>query len=275
MKKAVGFTLLGMLIAIGSFNEGIAKSNWPEGTVQIYVPSKAGGFADAHARLVATYLQKKLEKPFVIVNQATGSGTVAYANVMRAKPNGYTLLMFHTSFPVACYTGIFKGDPDKDFTTIAAMQNGGYNVIVANANAPWNSLKDLVADAKARPGKIKWGALRGGTSAFFPELLSKDSGAKFKIVNAGSESVKAVNILGGHIDVSNLSINNAHKNVQAGKMKILGVIGENRDSMYPQYPTGLEQGFPNLIWTSEFGLYGPAGMDPVVVEKINSSLKNF
>ena len=155
------------------------------------------------------------------------------------------------------------------------MQNGGYNVIVANAKAPWNSLKDLVADAKARPGKIKWGALRGGTSAFFPELLSKDSGAKFKIVNAGSESVKAVNILGGHIDVSNLSINNAHKNVQAGKMKILGVIGENRDSTYPQYPTGPEQGYPNLIWGGEFGLYGPPGMDPAIVEKINSSLKNF
>lgn len=275
MKRIAGLILLGVLISSWLSCKGTAESDWPGGTVQIYVPSRAGGFADAHARLVANYLQKKLGKPFVIVNQAAGSGTVAYANVMKARPDGYTLLMFHTSFPVACYTGVFRGDPDKDFTTIAAMQNGGYNVIVANAKAPWDSLEDLVADAKTRPGKIKWGALRGGTSAFFPELLSKDTGVKFKIVNSGSESVKAVNILGGHIDVTNLSINKGHKNAQAGKMKILGIVGEKRDTTYPQYPTGPEQGFPNLIWAGEFGLYGPAGMDPAVVEKINSSLKDF
>ena len=180
MNRIFGIVLLAAIAAVVTFGEGVAATDWPNGAVQIYVPSKAGGFADAHARLVATYLQQKLDNPFVVVNQATGSGTVAYANVMNAKPDGYTLLMFHTSFPVACYTGVFKGDPDKDFTTIAAMQNAGNGAIVCSAKAPWNTLNDLVADAKKKARKNKMGCSEGRNIGIFPGAALQGFGRRIQ-----------------------------------------------------------------------------------------------
>ena len=252
----------------------VPAPKWPTEPVTIICPSKAGGFADAHSRVLADYLQRTTGVAFAVLNVTDGGVTVGSEQVRTAKPDGTTLLHFHTSFPISCYTGMYKADPEVDFTTIAAVENGGSNVFVCNADAPWNTLADLVNDAKSRPGEIIWGAAAGVTSQFMMAMLEKDAGVKFKMVDAGSEAEKTTALLGGHIQVTNIGIASADQYVKAGDLKILAVVGDERDATYPDYPTAVEQGF-NVSWVGEFGLWGPAGMDPALVAVINKTLEGF
>lgn len=174
-----------------------------------------------------------------------------------------------------CFTGEYDADPDKDFTVIATLQNGGYNVIAVSANSPYQTLQDLVDAAKANPGTIIWGAKTGSTSHFFPVLLENSADVKFNIVDAGSESEKLIALLGGNIDVSNFSISNADQNVKAGKMRVLAVIGPTRDMTYTDYPCTAELGYPDVVWNGNFTLWGPAGMDPALVDAINSAFVGY
>jgi len=280
-KMTVMLLVLSVFIASGLFAAGggekasaTAVEQWPSGAVTIISPSRAGGFADVHSRILADYLQRTTGVPFAVVNQSDGGGNIGSDTVRYAKPDGRTLLHFHTSFPIAAYTGVYDGDPKTDFTVLAATQTGGYHVFVTRANAPYNTIEELVQYAKANPGGVKWGAAAGVTSHFMMALLEREANVKFRMLDAGNEAERVTAMLGGFIDVTNLGINAAHQHAQAGNMKILGVIGATRDKNLTQYPTIREQGY-DVVWAGAFGLYGPANMDPKLVAMINESLKGF
>jgi len=247
---------------------------WPTDAVSIICPSRAGGFADAHSRILADYLQRSTGVPFAVVNASDGGGNIGSDTVRTAKPDGRTLLHCHTSFPIAAYTGRYDGDPETDFTAIAATQDAGNHVFATRADAPYDTIEELVQYAKEHPGEVKWGASTGVTSHFMMAMLEQDADVEFKMVDAGNEAERVTSLLGGFIDVSNFGINSANQHAEAGNMKILGVISSERDVNFPDYPTILEQGY-YVTWAGAFGLWGPADMDPALVEKINASLKGF
>lgn len=250
------------------------KVEWPTEAVTIVSPAKAGGFADVHSRILADYLQRSTGVPFVVLNISDGGGNVGTDKVKNAKPDGKTLLHFHTGVPVSFYTGISTTDPKNDLTIIAATQTGGNHVFVASKNAPYNNIEELVQYAKANPEKVKWGATAGVTSHFMMGMMEQEAGVKFRMIDAGTDAERVTAMLGGFLDVTNISINAAHQHVQAGNMKILGVIADERDKNFPQYPTILEQGY-DVVWAGAFGLYGPANMDPELVKMINEALKGY
>ena len=254
--------------------ENEEEVEWPTDAVSIICPSRAGGFADSQSRILADYLQRSTGVPFAVVNASEGGGNIGSDTVKNAKPDGRTLLHFHTSFPIAAYTGRYDGDPKTDFTVIAATQNPGNHVFAAKADAPYDNIEELVEYAKENPGKVTWGASTGVTSHFMMALLEREADVEFNMVDAGNERERVTSLLGGFIDVSNFGINGAHQHVEVGDMKILGVISDERDPNLDQYPTISEQGY-DVTWDGAFGLWGPADMNPALVEKINEALKGF
>ncbi|MBN2861364.1 MAG: tripartite tricarboxylate transporter substrate binding protein [Sphaerochaetaceae bacterium] len=285
MKKIINMTVLffvfTVLVTAGLAAAGTeeqsssaAVKQWPSGAVTIISPSRAGGFADIHSRILADYLQRTTGVPFAVVNQSDGGGNIGSDTVRYAEPDGRTLLHFHTSFPIAAYTGVYDGDPKKDFTVLAATQTGGYHVFITRADAPYSTIEELVQYARANPESVKWGAAAGVTSHFMMALLEREADVKFRMLDAGNEAERVTAMLGGFIDVTNMGINGAHQHALAGNMKILGVIGDKRDKNLTQYPTIREQGY-DVAWAGAFGLYGPAGMDPALVTMINEALKGY
>ncbi len=254
--------------------EEAVEVEWPTDAVSIICPSRAGGFADAHSRILADYLQRSTGVPFAVVNASEGGGNIGSDTVKNATPDGRTLLHFHTSFPIAAYTGRYNGDPELDFTTIAATQDPGNHVFATTADAPYDNIEELVQYAKENPGGVTWGAATGVTSHFMMAMLAQDAGVEFKMVDAGNEGERVTSLLGGFIDASNFGINGADQHAQAGNMKVLGVIGDERDANFPDYPTIKEQGY-DVSWSGAFGLWGPANMEPALVEKINAALADF
>lgn len=274
MKRLHSIALALLLVSFAVSGLHAADVKWPTGPVTIVSPSKPGGFADVHARVFADYLQRKTGIATAVVNMADGGGTVGYDAVRKAKPDGLKLMYYHTTFPIGCYTGQYKADPEKDFTPIADVANGGNNAYVVRANAPWKNLPEFLEDARKNPGKFIWGVQIGGTSHFMQAMFEKESKAKFKLVDAGSEADKLTSLLGGFIDIANVSMPNADQYVKAGKLKALMITGETRDFAFPSFPTAIEQGV-NVVWNGDFYLYGPPGMSRDLAVKIHEALKDF
>ncbi len=250
-----------------------AKVEWPTGTVQVYVPAKAGGSSDIHARVFAQYMQEATGKPFVVVNQPAGGGSVSYEAVRTAKPDGNTLVFTHTGIIVNYYTGVYD-NPIGDFTPVAILQSMPAQVYGVAPNSKWANFKDFVEDAKANPDKVKIGVQMGATTHLIAGNIMRELGIKLKLVQAGDEVEKVAALQGGFIDIANLGAGSAAQYIQAGKMKVVGSLDNVVDSKYPQFIPVKDQGF-DVGWASDMCLFGPAGMDPALVARINELTKAY
>jgi tripartite-type tricarboxylate transporter receptor subunit TctC len=225
------------------------------------------------ARIFAATLQEKLGKPFVVVNQDSGGGSVACETVRMAKPDGATILFFHTTMYAIYHTGVYDKSPVDNFTTLAVMPVGGSYALAVGANSPYNSVADLVDAAKKNPDQITIGVQLKGSSHFMAGLLIKDSGAKFKIVEAGSDADKLVTLQGGNIAASFINTPGAMQYAQAGKLRILASIAgfPERDPGAPDIPSLFELGYKSATYGIDFFILGPRGMDPTMAQSINAA----
>lgn len=280
MKRA-RIAIVGLLAAaaVSAFAEGSsdkagkAASAWPTGTVQVYVPAKAGGSSDIHARVFAQYMQEATGKPFVVVNQPAGGGSVSYETVRTSKPDGSTLVFTHTGIIVNYYTGVYD-QPMSEFSSLAILQSMPAQVYGVSPSSKWTSFKDFIDDAKANPEKVKIGVQMGATTHLIAGNIMRELGIKLKLVQAGDEVEKVAALQGGFIDIANLSASAAAQYIQAGKMKVVGSLDEVADPTYPQFVPVKDQGY-DVGWAADFCLFGPKGMDPALVERINALTKEF
>lgn len=268
------FFVFGSLSAQGQQEMADTGEDWPSGNVTIVCSSRAGGFADYHARTLADYIQRTTGEATAVLNISEGGGSVGAETVRVADPDGLTLYYMHDSFPITCYTGVTNIDPDVDMTPIRPVVNPGNNAIVVRSDAPWDSLDELVADAKNRPNEILWGAMAGATTHFMKAKFEEASETQFKLVDAGSEPEKVTALLGGHIDICNVGMRNADQYTKSGDMKVLCITGKEKDPVFPEFPTAIEQGY-DFFWDGEFYLYGPAGMSDELVDTINNALIGY
>jgi tripartite-type tricarboxylate transporter receptor subunit TctC len=266
--------LCGNIFAEGAKEKTVkASSVWPTKPVQIFVPAKPGGSTDIHARVFAEYLQEVTGKPFVVVNQASGGGAVAYEATRTAKPDGNTLMIMHTGIVVNTYTGVYA-QPMSEFTTLAILQAMPMQVYGVSANSKWNNFKDFIEDAKANPDKYKVGVSLGAATHFIAGQIMSETGVKLKLVQAGDEVEKVAALQGGHIDIANLSASAASQYIQAGKMKVIGALDDVADPTYPEFIPIVDQGY-DIAWPTVFCLFGPKDMDPALVAEINGLTKGF
>jgi tripartite-type tricarboxylate transporter receptor subunit TctC len=252
-----------------------ALAEYPEHPVTLVVPYSAGSQTDSVARLIAQTLQEKLGQPFLVENKAGSSGLVAALTVARAAPDGYTL-MVTTNTTHAAAPGLFKNvpyDPVKDFTPIA--QIGIFrSVIAVNAASPLRSMADLVAYAKANPGKLEYGQGNGTTQVVF-ETMKKRVGIDVVRVPYRSNPAATIDLVAGHIAMAAPDYPNGLPQIKAGRIRALAVMTKDRSRILPDVPTLDETVMPGFDIEAWAGMFGPAHLPAEVVDTLGRELEQI
>jgi tripartite-type tricarboxylate transporter receptor subunit TctC len=240
---------------------------YPERPVRMIVPWAAGGDTDNIFRPFGQVLQKHLGQTVVIANVGGASGTRGAKEAKDAAADGYTLYAVHDYIHSTYWAGVADVQY-TDFEPICLISSTA-SVLTASPKTPWKSMKDLLADAKARPGQITVGATLASTSHFFPALIEKATGAKFKYVSYEGLAPRMNAILGGHVDLTDSNLTQKGK-VEAGQLKFLGIATEKRHPEMPSVPTLKELGV-NVVYDVNRGVMTPKGTPADVIAKLGSS----
>jgi tripartite-type tricarboxylate transporter receptor subunit TctC len=261
MKK----TLLAAVLAI-SATCALAQP-YPSRPVKLVVPFPAGSATDQVARVLGQQLQEVLKQPFVVENKAGAQGSIAAAEVARAAPDGYTL-MVTTNTPQAANVSLFKKlnyDPVKDFAPIARLGTISFMLMV-RADFPAQNLKQFLAHARANPGKLSAGYGSAGSQVSQAMLRSM---AKIDFVDVPYKGLPQAitDVLGGSLAFTFADLANALAQQKGGKMRGLAVTSEKRSALAPAVPAIAEElpGYELIAW---FALMAPAGTPPEIVARL-------
>lgn len=260
----------------GSGQAGSGQESWDADTVTIYVPTKAGNQADLYIRFITPVLEKKLGKSFVVVNQTDGNGVVAYETVRNAQKDGSTLLYFLNSMVVQSHTGVYDKTLPENFTPLAVDTSTGSMWLTVKADSKYQSVQDIIDDVKANPGKITYGMTSGQALHMLGGMMETDMGASLAMVDAGGNAERLISLLGGNVDFTFVSTSAAEQYLETNEIKVLGCVtgtGE-RDPLYPDIPSVTEEGLASTMFGFDTLLLGPAGMDPELVEEINTAFQD-
>ncbi len=242
---------------------------YPERPVKLIVPWAAGGDTDSIFRPFGQFLQKHLGTTVVIANVTGASGTVGAREARSAPPDGYTLYAVHDYIHSTYYTGV-ADVAWTDFEPVCSVSETP-SVLTASPKTRWSSFQELVADARARPGQITVGATLGSTSHFFPALIEKAAGIKFKYVSYEGLAPRMNAILGGHIDLTDSNLTQKGK-VEAGQLKFLAIATEKRLPEAPDVPTLRELGV-DVVYAVTRGLLVPKGTPADVVATLEAACR--
>lgn len=250
-----------------------AAQEFPERPIHLIVPSAPGGPTDLPARLVAQILPR-LGQPAVVENRAGAGGALGARAVANATPDGYTLLVGNTSvFAVWPAVSASAGyDPAKSFAPVAKLSES-YQIVVVPASSPFKSMGDVVAFARANPGKLNVAHTGlGGLPHLTIELLKARAGIDVVGVpyKSGGESVTAV--LGGQVDMTIEGITILLPLIRDGKLRALAVTSRTRTPLAPDLPTMIEAGVPDYEVTTFNGVVAPAGTPGGIVQKLNAAI---
>jgi tripartite-type tricarboxylate transporter receptor subunit TctC len=239
---------------------------YPDRPVKLIVPWPAGGDTDNIFRPFAPLLQKSVGQPVVIANVAGASGTKGAKEAKDSPADGYTLYAVHDYIHSTYYTGV-ADVTYSDFEPICLISSTA-SVLTASPKTPWSDWKGLVSDAKARPGQISVGATLGSTSHFFPALIEKAAGIKFKYVSYEGLAPRMNAILGGHVDLTDANMTQKGK-VEAGQLKFIAIATEKRNPEIPNVPTLKELGV-NVVYDVNRGIMAPKGTPAEAIAKLES-----
>lgn len=272
-KRLFGIAAAGLCLALTSQGAVYAQS-FPSRLIKIVVPGGPGGPTDVLARITAHHAQPVLGQNVIVENSAGAGGLIAARAVAKAAPDGHTLLFANTSL-LAVIPAISKTagyDPVRDFVAVAKVAEA-FQVLVVDPSFPVNSVSELVAYAKANPGKLNYSSGGYGT---LPHLAGEylKSLAKIDAVHVPlkSDGEVVTAILGKQIHMSFVNVAVALPHVQGGKLKALAVTSRARRPELPNVPTMRESGIAEYIVTSFFGVVAPAGTPAGVVDKLNAAI---
>ena len=242
---------------------------WPSGPVTVVLSNSAGSAPDILLRLVTERLGRSLKQPFNVLNRVGGNGVAAMVAVTRAKPDGYTL-SFASSTQLAANVWLVKDlpyDPEKDLVPIAMVINSIPLVIAANPRLPANTFPELIALAKAQPGKLSYSAA-GGLPPLFGEMLNKVAGISIVGVTYKDTMQATVETISGLVDLTYQAIPGVEPSRQAGKLKYLAVTSRERFPVLPDLPSVAET-LPGFGMSGSFALLGPAGLPQDIAVRLN------
>jgi tripartite-type tricarboxylate transporter receptor subunit TctC len=259
------------LVVAGLMGALAHAQDFPNRPVTLIVPWPAGGPTDLAMRALATATEKVLGQSIVVENRPGAAGTLGAAAMVTAKPDGYTV----TQVPITVFRNphIAKVsyDPLTDLTYLIGISGYTFGVVV-RADAPWNTWADLVAYAKANPGKVSYGTPGTNTSLHVTmEDIAHRYGIKWTHVPFRGNADNMQALLGGHIEASADATGWA-SHVDAGKMRLLVTWGAQRTKRWPTVPTLKELGF-DVVSTSPYGIAGPKGMDPKAAKILHDAFR--
>lgn len=274
MKRITLSLLVASTALIAVSGQVAAQGKYPDRPITLIVPSAPGGTTDFTARLVTEQLTASLGQPVVVENKAGAAGNIGNQTVARAKPDGYTLLVAYSGYQVG-NPHLFKKagwDPIKDFVPVAMMTRAP-QVVVTRMGLPFNTLQDLIAYAKANPGKLNYASSGNGSIQHIAgEMLQQQTGVSLTHVPYKGAGPVVTDLLGGNVDVFITTPASVVSHIKAGKLKALAVTSDSRLASLPDVQTVAEAGVPQFKLDSWFALYAPAGTPADVVQTLNQAV---
>ena len=248
---------------------GAFAQAYPSRPVRMVVPLSAGGFADVPARIVAPRLSEALGQTVFVENKPGAGATIGTEFVARSRPDGYTLLF--TGTPHAISPALYRNlpyDPVKDFVPVALVASGPY-VLVVNPQLEVKSVQELIAAAKAQPGKIDYASSGNGSAQHLvTAMFASMAGIQLNHVPYKGSGPAMQDLLSGQVKVSFAGTPNVMPHVKAGKLRALAVSTPKRSPDLPDVPTVAEAGVPGYDATLWLALLAPAGTPGEIVEKL-------
>jgi len=249
-----------------------AQAAYPDKPIRLIVPYPPGGSSDSVARLLAQGVGERLGQPVIVENKA-GAGTVIGTEaVLRAEPDGYTLLW--TSTPFAINATLLPDLPYKplvDFSPVLMVAEVPL-VLIVHPDSPARTLADLIALAKARPGELTYGSPGNGSSPqLASELLASRAGVKFVHVPYKGSAPSVLGLISGQTDLVFDTLFLTRPQVETGKARALAQAGAQRSPLMPDVPTVAESGLPGYAASSWFTVAARAGTPPEIVQALNAA----
>ncbi len=258
--------LLSLLIPSAVFGAG-----YPDKPIKILVPFAPGGASDFVARIIQPTLQELLGQPIVIENKPGAAGNIAVDATAKAAPDGYTLLLGNIG-AVAINPSVFPNltvDPQKDLVAITEIVDVP-SVLIAHPALPANNVRELIAYAKAHPGKLNYASPGSGSQnrLEMEQLRKHDDLDMVHVPYKGGAGPAVAGLMAGETDVMFVTSSSALTAIKAGRVKVLAVTTEKRLEAVPNAPTMIEQGYPELRTSSWQGMFAPAGTPKEIVERL-------
>ena len=246
---------------------------WPSRPVKLVVPFSPGGFTDVVARILGQKLTESLGQPVVIENKPGAGSTIGSDYVAKSKPDGYTLVMVSTTQVSSPW--LYKSMPYdvfKDFTPIMKLVEGPY-VLIANPKLPVKSVADLLALAKAQPGKLDYASSGNGSAQHLVgAMFATMGGVQINHVPYKGSGQAMQDIVGGQVQLGFVGMPNALPYIPSGRLRALAVTTRKRSPDLPDVPTMDEAGIKGYDATIWLGLLGPAGLPRDIVIRLNNEI---
>jgi len=253
---------------------GAQAQSYPNKPVRLVCPFPPGGAVDIASRAVAHELTQILGQPVTVDNRPGAGGNIGADIVAKSAPDGYTLLMT-TSGIMAINPALYSKlpfDTVKDFAPVSMVVSLN-NVLVVNPSLPAKSVKDVIALAKAQPGKLTYASSGNGTSIHLSgELFKSMTGVDMLHIPYKGSSPAVTDLLAGQVNMMFDNIPSSLPHIKAGKLRALAVTGSKRSQLLPDLPTIAEAGVPgydSYVW---FGVVAPAGTPPAIISRLNAAL---
>jgi tripartite-type tricarboxylate transporter receptor subunit TctC len=261
--------LAGLIVLAGA---SAANAEYPDRPVKIVVPVAAGGGVDTMARLLAHHLGERLRQQFVIENRPGAAGVIGSKAVVASAADGLTLLYTPSSLSLAVLVNKTPPyDLAKDFTPIVNVAISPYALVV-NPSVPAHSLKELIAYAKANPGKLSYGSAGiGSASHLAAELLKSKTGIDMVHVPNKGMNPALIDLMGGQVQVLFASVPGLTAE-KSERVRPIAMAELKRSGLMPEMPTMDESGLPGFAVGNWAGLLGPAGLDPAIVKKLHDEV---
>jgi len=252
----------------------LAQAPWPSRQIRLVVPYPPGGASDISGRLQAQALTEGLGVQVVVENRSGAGGTIGTAHVAQSAPDGYTVMMAspssHLGAPLLFKTPGYEGV--DDFTSIASFATGTAMVCV-HPGLPVRNIQDLVAYAKANPGKLNYGSAgAGGANHMLGVLFMQRTGTELTHVPYRGAAPALADLIAGNIQLVFDSYSGVIGTVRAGQVRALAVTNATRWPLAPEYPTVQEQGVPNYDLPSFSAVMGPKGIPEPIVARMNAAI---
>jgi tripartite-type tricarboxylate transporter receptor subunit TctC len=248
-----------------------ARSDYPNKPIRMVIPFAAGGFSDVVGRIVTQKMSENMGQPVVSDNRPGASGIIGSEIVVRALPDGYTLLLNSFNHVVNPSLMRLPFDPIKDFTSIAMIAGGPPLVMMVHPSSPIKSVKDLIAQARQRPGQLNYGSSGIGTSGhLIGELFKQRAGVNLVHVAYKSSGASMTAILAGEVNMVSAYMPVVLPQVQSGKLRGLAVTSARRSPVLPDLPTMAEAGVKGVEVIGFAGLLGPPKMPAHLVKRLHA-----
>jgi tripartite-type tricarboxylate transporter receptor subunit TctC len=264
------FVLLGLALANGAASAQV----YPTKPIRFVVPFAPGGSTDTLARVLALKLSDALGQQVVVDNRSGANGNIGMEIVAKAPADGHTILLGYIA-NVAIAPSLYEKlpfDPVKDYEPVTLIATSP-NVLVAHPSVAAKNLKELIALAKAQPGKLNYASASiASVGHLTGELLNELAGIKMTHVAYKGSGQAVTDLLGGHIQLMFSGFSSTLPHIKSGKLRALAQTGEKRSAALPDVPTIAESGFPNFEATAWYGVHAPAKTPKAIVNRLNAEI---